>query len=450
MNIGRQNPMAEPSTQTPPLRNRQTEPFTVVVRKAKLKVLSGPDDDKEVIIDGPETSIGTARSNTFVLSDATISRHHAVIQESAGGYLIRDLESTNGTELNNLPVREAYLEFGTTLTLGETLLKFVPFEETLEIFPSADSRWGSIYGQSVQMRSLFAVLDKVAGTGAAIILQGETGTEKARLAESIHHKSRRKDQPFALLDCSAATDNPMESELFGHKKGAFTGAAGDRKGVFENGNNGTVFLDEISELAPGLQLKLLHVLENREVQPVGENRTVPINVRLITAADKSLPQAVKQGRFCKDLFYRLSAVKLDIPPLRDRREDLPLIAGQMVKELCREHNLEKPPQISRKTFEILQSHNWPGNMRELRNVLSRAMVTGTRTSIAPGDLLLGVSAETAATTAAASENLSFRKIEKAAIQKTLEHHRGNKTKAAGTLDITAAALSKKLKKHNIR
>lgn len=442
--------MSDPPTQITRLSTRQPEPRTFVVRKAKLKVLSGPDDDQEIVLDGPETSIGTARDNTFVLSDATISRHHAVIQESAGGYLIKDLESTNGTELNNLRIREAYLEFGTTLTLGDTLLKFVPFEERIEVLPSADTRWGNVCAQSVQMRTLFAMLDKMADTSATIILQGETGTGKELFARAIHSKSPRNDQPFAVFDCGSVADNLIESELFGHKKGAFTGAAYDREGVFEHGNNGTVFLDEIGELGLDLQPKLLRVLENREVKRIGENRTVPVNVRVIAATHRDLAQEVKQGRFREDLYYRLSVIKVEIPPLRKRKEDIPLITEQILNDLSREFGMEKPPEISGDLFDILQAYHWPGNVRELRNVLSRAIALGDRTVVRPGHLLLTEQSKTNSTKVTLPEDMSLAEIEKTVILNTLKRLKGNKTRAARTLGIAYSTLFEKLKKHNIR
>jgi len=318
------------------------------------------------------------------------------------------------------------------------------------VSPAPETMWGNIYGQSVKMRTIFAMLEKMVKTSATIILQGETGTGKELFARAIHEKSPRKDNPFVIFDCSSVADNLIESELFGHKKGSFTGAAYDREGVFEQGNNGTVFLDEIGELNLDLQPKLLRVLESREVKRVGENRTSPVNVRIIAATNRNLTEEVEKGRFREDLYYRLSVFQVNIPPLRDRKEDIPIITEHLIEQLCLEYGIEKLPGISADTFEILRSHSWPGNVRELRNVLSRALAMGDRMLVKPGDLLLTEQVEPSNKGNDILGEMSLEEIEKTVIQKTLKRHQGNKTQAAKALGIAYSTLFEKLKKYNLQ
>jgi len=253
-----------------------------------------------------------------------------------------------------------------------------------------------------------------------------------------------------VFDCSAVAENLIESELFGHEKGAFTGAAAARQGVFEQADGGTVFLDEIGELSVDLQPRLLRVLENREVKRVGGNRTLKVNVRVVAATNRNLADEVARGSFREDLFYRLSVLRLHVPPLRQRKEDIPLIAGQVMAGLAREYDIEKPPSVHHETFEILKSHNWPGNVRELRNVLSRALAMGDRETIRPRDLLLSASSPAGREDPGSLAGRPLDEIEKAAIIQTLRTHQGNKTKTAKALGIAYSTLYEKMKKHGIK
>ncbi|MCP4714490.1 MAG: FHA domain-containing protein [Deltaproteobacteria bacterium] len=425
----------------------------LLVRRGKLVVLSGPDQGKTVVVGQEGLSMGSAEDNGLVLSDPTTSRHHVVIEESSGGYLVRDLGSTNGTLLNGIRIREAYLSYGACLEIGNTQLQFVLFEDRVDVLPSEKTCFGGVVGQSVNMRTIFAILERVAGTGATVILEGETGTGKEMIARAIHDNSPRADKPFIVFDCGAVARNLIESELFGHEKGAFTGAAGARAGIFEQADGGTVFLDELGELSMDLQPKLLRVLENREVKRVGGSRSAKINVRVIAATNRDLVQEVEQGGFREDLFYRLSVFQLKIPPLRERKEDIPELTNNMIRKLAAEYECKggvtSLTEISAETLEILKSHSWPGNVRELRNVLSRALALGDHIEIRPGDLLRSPAGEQPEDAMGGLAGRSLEDIEKIAIMKTLETLKGNKTKAAKALGIAYSTLYEKLKKYGI-
>ncbi len=442
--------MAEKDKHATEYLNKDVKPQSFVVHGGKLVVVSGPDQGKEVVVNKPEITLGTTKTNDMVLSDTTVSRKHAVLKEVSGRFMLNDMNSTNGTFLNNLRIREAFLDFGALIGLGNTRISFVPFEDRVEVFPSEQNHFGTIYGQSVKMRTIFAMLERVVKTDATIIIEGETGTGKELLAKAIHETSSRADKPFVVFDCSAVAQNLIESELFGHEKGAFTGAAAARQGVFEQADTGTVFLDEIGELGIDLQPRLLRVLENREVKRVGGNKTSKVNVRVIAATNRDLAEEVKKGSFREDLFYRLSVLRLNIPSLRERKEDIPLITRHLVANLAAEYGIETPPEVKPETFDILKSHDWPGNVRELRNVLSRALAMGNRSEIEPRDLLLSSAKQAGSDSFDSLAGMSLDEIEKTAIVQTLEKHGGNKTKTAKALGIAYSTLYEKMKKHQIK
>lgn len=440
--------MGEKTTRKLKARSSESTPF--YVRRGKVVILSGPDRGKTLVVDRPELTIGSKEGNALVLSDPAVSRQHAVLIESAGGYLIRDLNSTNGTYLDGVPIKEAFLDFGRAIGLGETQMKFVPFQEKIEAFPSSKNRFGDVYGESLEMRNIFGVLERVAPTDVTVILEGETGTGKELLAKGIHANSSRCKAPFVVFDCSSVAQNLIESELFGHEKGAFTGATSSRQGVFEMAQGGTLFLDEIGELGLELQPKLLRVLEAREVKRLGGSQTRRINCRLIAATHRDLAKESREGRFREDLFYRLSVLRLRIPPLRERKADIPLVTCQLLCNLSSEYNIVSPPELAPETVGILNSYDWPGNVRELRNVLSRALAMGTRTAIRPKDLLVSADSESADQKIDSLIGKSLEEIERTAIIETLKAHTGNKTQTARALGIAYSTLYEKIKKHRIQ
>ncbi|MBI4799193.1 MAG: sigma-54-dependent Fis family transcriptional regulator, partial [Desulfarculus sp.] len=248
--------------------------------------------------------------------------------------------------------------------------------------------FGQIVGDSKAMRQVYEMVDKVAATKATVLITGESGTGKELIARAIHSRSPRAEEPFVAVNCMALTETLLESELFGHEKGAFTGAAGRRKGRFELADKGTLFLDEVGEIAPALQVKLLRVLQERTFERVGGNQSISVDVRIVAATNRDLTRAVASGRFREDLFYRLNVVRLALPPLRERKEDLPALVAHFVRRYAAETG-RTPPQVSQEAMRRIYDYAWPGNVRELENALERAVIM-SGAEIHPSDLPLEV------------------------------------------------------------
>ncbi|MFP4599646.1 MAG: sigma 54-interacting transcriptional regulator [Persicimonas sp.] len=351
------------------------EPRTLHLRKSHLVVNPGVEEAVEYTFDQDIITIGTREDQDIPLDDDTVSRSHCRVVQDGEHTLVVDDGSTNGTYVNGVQVREAFLAPGSVLGVGNTQIRFNPVDEEIAITPSTAERLGDIVGKSVKMREIFGIIEKIAPTGATVIIEGETGTGKEVVARTIHQLSARSDEPFIVFDCGAVPENLIESELFGHEKGSFTGAVMTRKGLFEMAEGGTIFLDELGELALELQPKLLRVLEQREVRRVGSNEPIPVNVRVIAATNRSLAEEVEEGRFREDLFYRLSVVRLLLPPLRDRIEDIPLLSRHFLTSsgFNRDDQGEfKLTNFSREALEALCDYDWPGNVRELVNIIERA------------------------------------------------------------------------------
>src|SRR5262249_53739370 len=289
------------------------------------------------------------------------------------GALLCDLESRNGTEINGAPIFRAQLLRGTVISIGRTQIRYEVGKDLVDVPLSANERFGLMVGRSTLMRAAFAVLERAAPTDATILLEGETGTGKEAAAESIHMNSARRDGAFIVVDCGAIPGTLLESELFGHERGAFTGAASLRQGAFEAARGGTLFLDEIGELPADLQPKLLRALERREVKRVGSNRYEPIDLRIVAASNRLLPAEVNARRFRSDLYYRLAVVVVHLPPLRERPEDLPLIVDALLEGLGATDEKEVAALRTPEFISELARHRWPGNTRELRNYLERCL-----------------------------------------------------------------------------
>lgn len=347
----------------------------LVSHRLQLTVVAGPDAGSQSALQGTHFRIGTATDNDLVLSDATVSRQHCEIIVRDDRYLVRDLNATNGTSLNGTPVIEAYLAPGARLSLGDTQLLFEPKKKWERIVASEDDHFGDLYGVSNRMRQVFAVLRKVAETDLTCLLNGETGTGKELAARAVHAHSRRSSHPLVVVDCGAISANLMESELFGHERGAFTSAERQRIGAFEAADGGTVFLDELGELPLPLQPKLLRVLEHQELKRVGATKSFQVNVRVIAATHRDLPAMVAEGTFREDLYYRLAEAAVTLPPLRERREDLPIIAARILSQMAAQAqggSPKAPMALSSEAVQELQQRQWPGNIRQMRNLLRRA------------------------------------------------------------------------------
>ena len=357
----------------------------MTLRRCKLIATAQDGSATEYIFDQPQVTLGALEDNDLVLDDDRVSRHHARIFSDGESFLIEDLRSQTGTWVDRVRVREAWLRSGCTLRLGGTTLRFSVVTEKLDGRPRSEAQLGGLVGQSESMRRLMAAVEKVAPTGATVVLEGETGTGKEVVARTLHQLSARAGQTFIVFDCGAVQQNLIESELFGHEKGSFTGALATRQGLFELAHGGTIFLDEVGELALDLQPKLLRALETREIRRVGGNRPIKIDVRVLAATNRDLAAEVKAGRFREDLFYRLGVVRLHLPPLRERREDIRLLVEHMLRlgSFNRDGKTQtlRVKGVSQEALQILHDYEWPGNVRELGNVVERAC------SFAEGDLI---------------------------------------------------------------
>lgn len=357
------------------------------LRKGKLVILEGDDKGKEVEITKQRITGGRSIICDLVLGDKAVSGSHFEIVVRDDGYHLRDLQSRNGVYVGDLRVKDVFLRPGVTFRLGHTIIQFQALSDHVEIELSKRDRFDDIIGGSASMREVFAQLEKIAPSELTVLVTGETGTGKERVARAIHNASKRANKPFVVLDCGSIPKELIESTLFGHEKGSFTGAMNQHIGCFEQAHGGTIFLDEIGELDISLQPKLLRVLEQREIKRVGGDKTVKIDVRVIAATNRDLRDEVNRGTFREDLYFRLSVVHVELPPLRDRKDDIVILANHFLREVAarRAVNLTFSPD----SIAALQSHNWPGNVREMRNVVERAAALSDGPAITRADLLFG-------------------------------------------------------------
>jgi transcriptional regulator with GAF, ATPase, and Fis domain len=416
-------------------------------------VLSGAHKGTSKVVGGRLT-IGKASDNDLVLTDDTVSRHHCEIVRAPDGLHVRDLESTNGTKIDGTRIREAMVQPGSVLRVGEVEIQFRPSVQKVEVLPSEKTSFGSAIGQSLAMRTIFGVLERIAPTDATVLLEGETGTGKDVLARAIYGASTRANKPFLVVDCGAVTYSLIESELFGHERGSFTGAVSMRQGAFELADGGTVFLDEIGELPIDVQPKLLRVLETREFRRVGGNRTLATNVRVIAATKRDLQREVGAGKFREDLYFRLAVVPVTVPPLRARRDDIPTLVQHMLKASGGE-GLAVPPE----TMQSLTAHEWPGNVRELRNVLERSIYMAQATGATEIGVVTLPTAHGANDAAFHFEpEKSYREtrakydaeFEKRYVKWLLGRHAGNISAAAREAKMDRKHLHDMAKKHGLR
>jgi DNA-binding NtrC family response regulator len=346
---------------------------TLHLRRCMLEAVDDPG--QEWSFDKEEIRIGSMDDNDVVLADDTVSRYHCKIVQEDTGYMLVDLRSTNGTFINKVRIREGFLKPGCQLAVGQSQLRFNAREEEVPIVPSRSDHCGGLIGGNSRMREIYSIIEKIAPTATTVVIDGETGTGKEVVAQAIHSMSPRKRGELVVFDCGAVPPNLIESELFGHEKGSFTGAVMTRQGLFELADGGTLFLDELGELPLDLQPKLLRALEQREVRRVGSTKATKVDVRIIAATNRNLEDEVKAGRFRQDLFYRLSVVRLHLPALRDRNDDIPLLVQHFLDtgHYNKRGDELRVRGVARDAMTSLQAYPWPGNVRELLNVLERAV-----------------------------------------------------------------------------
>jgi transcriptional regulator with GAF, ATPase, and Fis domain len=326
---------------------------------------------RTVLFDGDFCRIGTHSSNDVVLQDPAISRFHCRLVREEGAWRVRDWGALNGTRLEGVRIRDADLPADATLTLGDSIVRVRSIAPTEQAVVPMIPAFGQLAGTSVPMRKLFALLEKIGPSDINVLIEGESGTGKELVANEIVQRSPRADRPFVVVDCGAISPSLVESELFGHVRGSFTGADRDRVGAFEAADGGTVFLDEVGELPVELQPKLLRSIEAREIRRVGETRPRKVNVRIVSATNRDLEREVNRGGFREDLYFRLAVMSVRVPPLRERLDDLIILVRVFLQALG------VPDEERLFTAAVLAEmarHDWPGNVRELRNYVERSVV----------------------------------------------------------------------------
>jgi DNA-binding NtrC family response regulator len=432
--------------------------LTVVkLHKCRLTVSSGPDEGRTVVSDKERLRVGSHPQNELVLvEDRTASRHHFEIQYTERGHLLVDLNSTNGTFLDGRRIERAYLSSGSQIRAGSSVITFAPIDEEVTIEPDREGELCGMVGGSVKMRQIFGLIKKIAPMDVSVIVQGETGTGKELVARAIHELSMRSRGPLVVLDCGAIPPNLIESELFGHEKGAFTGAVNSRPGAFERANGGTIFLDELGELRLDLQPKLLRVLENREVRRVGGNDVIEIDCRVIAATNRDLVKEIAAGNFREDLFFRLSVIQIQLPALRQRRDDIPNILKRALAEpsIVERHGRKR---FSPEALGLLMAYPWPGNVRELMNVLSHVLTFSEGEEILPAHLPPRVRGQDRQGPLPFNEHLSFKdakeqlleNFEREYITSVLARCEGNLSRAARESGLHRKSIERLVKKYQL-
>jgi two-component system response regulator GlrR len=398
---------------------------------------------------GDRCSIGLHELNDLVLDDPTVSRFHCEIVMTPAGPLVRDLHSRNGTFVDGVRVIEAFVRDRSVLRLGASSLSLILGSDHLRLPVSTRTRFGGLVGRSAAMRATFVQLERAAATDSTVLLEGETGTGKGEAARALHEAGARARGPFMVVDCGALPENLLDSELFGHERGAFTGAEQRRIGTLEEASGGTVFLDEIGELPPELQPKLLRAIESRQVRRLGTNQFRTVDVRVVAATHRDLRAEVNAGRFRADLYFRLAVVKIALPPLRARPEDLPELVEKLLGEL------RAGPQalatLSTPSFlAALGRAAWPGNVRELRNHLERCLVFEGPVPLAdapPGEAPFAIDAARPFADARAAV---LRDFEREYVRKLLALHGDNVTEAARAAGLNRAYLYRLIGRGGIR
>ena len=414
---------------------RAERPFTLVVGD----VTHGPFVER--------ASVGSARGNDVALEDPTVSRFHFEITRRRDGLHVVDVGSKNGTFVNGVRVVDAILEGASELRAGDTTVAVRVQERPELVEEPYRTHFGQLLGQSAPMQQLFRLLGRLALVDTPVLVHGETGSGKELVARALHEEGRREAGPFVVFDCGAVAPTLAESELFGHARGAFTGADVAREGAFERADGGTLFLDEIGELDPALQPKLLRALESKTIRPVGGDADRKVDVRVVSATHRDLRQMVNDGRFREDLFHRIAVFTLRVPPLRERPDDLVVLAQHFLTRALAgtDFSAASAPSLTSASIARLTTRSWSGNVRELKNVIERALVLGDLEAAAQGDI------ETSFTDREDDLDLenAKRRFERQYLVRLLAKHDGDRALAAQEADVHIKSLGRLLRRHGL-
>lgn len=338
----------------------------------RLVVVQGPDRGRALELEaGDHKLVGQSPVCELQLTDPTVSRRHVSLEVDGRGLLVRDLDSTNGIFVRGVRILEAVFTEAETFSVGDTKLSVERIDAASVRKAAGIMRFGKVIGASAEMQSLYPLCERLAHATVPVVIEGETGTGKEVLAEALHEAGPRASKPFVVFDCTAVPASLVESQLFGHERGAFTGAVAARRGVFEQAHGGTLFIDEIGDLDLALQPKLLRAIERSEVQRVGAERWTKVDVRVISATRRDLDHEVQVGRFRDDLFYRMAIARVELPPLRKRKGDIGLLTRHFWRELGA-GTLSLPADL----VQRYEDRSWPGNVRELYNTVARQLALG--------------------------------------------------------------------------
>ena len=436
-------------------------PRKLRVRRCRLRGREDPSIQGD--FQGETIDVGCLERNDLVIPHPSVSRRHCKIVQDEDGYLVVDLGSTNGTYIDDVRVREAYLAPGSVLKVGKVELDFDAGDEEVDVEPAREERLGELVGADVKMRELFSIIRKIAGTGTTVVIGGETGVGKDVVARTIHELSPRSAGPFVVFDCGAVPPNLIESELFGHERGSFTGAVMMRRGMAETANSGTLFLDEVGELNAELQPKLLRFLERREIRRVGGVRPIKVDARVIAATNRDLEEEVAAGRFREDLYYRLSVLRLDVPPLRDRSSDIPMLVKHFLSR--RSFNRDEDGRllvkgVTQEALDLMRRFKWPGNVRQLLNVVERACSFAESRMVTPKELpdYVAKASDLTASVDHRFNELPFKEakqkfldgFEKDYLEGLLEESDWNVSQASREAEIDRKYFRKLMKKHGLK
>jgi DNA-binding NtrC family response regulator len=421
----------------------------------RISAVAGPGNGPALAMSRVTATVGRHPTNDLVLNDRQVSGLHLELRRVGNRVRVRDSGSTNGTWIGPHRVSDVELSAGAELMVGSTLLRFDVDGGASPLAVGSAKSFGQLVGESTVMREVFTLLERVAPKNLSVLVVGETGTGKEEVARAIHERSSRASKPFIVIDASSLPETLAESLLFGHEKGAFTGAERRTVGLFEAADGGTVFLDEIGELALPIQAKFLRVLEQRVVTRVGSHEPVAVDVRVIAATHRDLRHEIDSGRFREDLYYRLAQIRVGMPPLRDRVEDIPVLCRKVLAGIDEEH----PLVIDDDALAHLAAQPWPGNVRELRNVLARATALCKEGVIRRVDVagegfgFRGTRDERSALdlsgTFAAAKERALERFESAYLAALVRRCDGNLSRAAREADLARNHLRDRLKKRGL-